>query len=91
LVDNRPGAGRVVGALAGATAAPDGHALTTTGRLDTIAHGIYHEVPFDIVDDSGHIVPVGGGPQWLVVDGRGGIDSWADLVARARRQPGKVG
>jgi tripartite-type tricarboxylate transporter receptor subunit TctC len=90
VIENKPGAGNIIGAQAGATAAPDGYTLTMTGMLNTIAQGIYEQVPFNIVTDFTHAVSIGGGAQWLVVNGSAGIDSFADLIAQAKRDPGKI-
>ena len=90
VIENKPGAGNIIGAQAGALAAPDGYTLTMTGMVNTIAQGIYDKVPFDIVTDFAHIAAIGGGAQWLVVNGQSRIDSLADLVAKARQAPGKI-
>lgn len=90
VVENRPSAGNIVGTQAGATAAPDGYTLTMTGMLNTIAHGMYDKVPFDIVKDFEHIGAIGEGAQWLVVRSDAGIASFQDLVQQAKREPGKI-
>jgi tripartite-type tricarboxylate transporter receptor subunit TctC len=89
-VDNRPSAGNIVGTQAGASAAPDGYTLTMTGMLNTIAQGMYENVPFDIVKDFEHIGPMGEGPQWLVARSDAGINSFQDLLQQAKREPGKI-
>jgi tripartite-type tricarboxylate transporter receptor subunit TctC len=90
VIENKPGAGNIIGTQAGATAAPDGYTLTATGMLNTIAQGMYEKVPFDIVNDFAHIAPVIGGAQWLVVNSDAGIDSLAGLIAQAKRAPGSL-
>lgn len=90
VVDNRPSAGNIVGTQAGAAAAPDGYTLTMTGMLNTIAQGMYPNVPFDIVNDFEHIGAIGEGAQWLVVRSDAGIASFQDLLQQAKREPGKV-
>ncbi|MFY9510964.1 MAG: tripartite tricarboxylate transporter substrate binding protein [Rubrivivax sp.] len=90
VIDNRPGAGNIIGTQAGATAAPDGYTLTMTGMVNTIAQGIYDKVPFSIVDDFAHVACIGGGVQWLVVHSQSGIRSFAELLDQARREPGKL-
>jgi tripartite-type tricarboxylate transporter receptor subunit TctC len=90
VVDNKPGAGNIIGAQAGATAAPDGYTLTMTGMVNTIAQGMYDNVPVNIVDDFTHIAMIGGGAQWLAVNSQSGIASFADLIARAKREPGTI-
>jgi len=88
IVENKPGAGNIVGTAAGAKAAPDGYTLTVTGMVNTMAASLYDNVPFDIVGDFTHIVSLGEGAQWLVVRSDTGIQSLADLLERARREPG---
>ena len=90
VIDNRPGAGNIIGAAAGAKSAPDGYTLTMTGMVNTIAASLYDNVPFDIVNDFSHIVSLGEGAQWLVVRSDAGIQSLAELVERARKEPGKL-
>jgi len=90
VIDNRPGAGNIIGTQAGAAAAPDGYTLTMTGMLSTIAQGIYQRVPFDIVADFAHIACIGGGEQWLVVNSQAGISTFSALIERARREPGNL-
>jgi tripartite-type tricarboxylate transporter receptor subunit TctC len=90
VIDNKPGAGNIIGTQAGATAAPDGYTLTMTGMLNTIAQGIYERVPFDIVADFAHIACIGGGEQWLVVNSQAGIANFPALIEQARREPGKL-
>lgn len=90
VIDNRPGAGNIIGGAAGAKAAPDGYTLTMTGMVNTIAASLYDNVPFDIVGDFTHIVSLGEGAQWLVVRSDAGINSFADLLDKARKEPGKL-
>lgn len=90
IVENKAGAGNIIGTQAGAVALPDGYTLTMTGMVTTIAQGMYDKVPFDIVADFSHIAAIGGSAQWLVVNSQSGIDSLADLIAKAKRDPGKI-
>ena len=90
VIDNRPSAGNIVGAQAGATAPADGYTLTMTGMVNTITAGLHDKLPFDIVGDFVHISAIGGGAQWLLARTEGGPASLADLLARARREPGKL-
>ncbi len=90
VIDNRPSAGNIVGTQAGATAAADGYTLTMTGMVNTITAGLHDKLPFDIVGDFVHISAIGGGAQWLLGRADGGITSFSDLLARAKREPGKL-
>ena len=89
VIDNRPGAGNIVGTAAAAKAAPDGYTLAMTGMVNTISDSLFDNVPYDINKDFVHIASLGEGPQWLVVRADLGINTLAKLVEEARRQPGK--
>lgn len=61
-----------------------------TGMLNTIAQSLYPNVGFDIVNDFAHVTVLGEGAQWLVVRPDLGVNTVAELVERARREPGKL-
>jgi tripartite-type tricarboxylate transporter receptor subunit TctC len=90
VVDNRPGAGNIVGTAVGARSAPDGYTVTMTGMLNTIAQTLYPSVGFDISSDFSHVSLLGEGAQWLVVRPDLGVNSFAELIERAKREPGKL-
>jgi tripartite-type tricarboxylate transporter receptor subunit TctC len=90
VIENKPGAGNIIGTQMGASAAPDGYTVTVTGMLNTIAQGLYDKVPFDIINDFVHVASVAGGAQWLVVNRDAGIDSLEAMLAQAKREPGKL-
>lgn len=90
VVENRPGAGNIVGTAAGAAAAPDGYTFVMTGMVNAIAASLFDNVPYDINKDFVHIGSLGEGPQWLVVRIDLGINSLAQLVGEAKTNPGKI-
>ena len=90
IVDNRPGAGNIVGTAAAAKSAPDGYTLAMTGMVNTISGALFDKVPYDLQKDFVHIGSLGEGPQWLVVRSDLGIGSLAQLLEEARRQPGRL-
>lgn len=91
VIDNRPSAGNIVGTQAAAASAPDGYTLVMTGMVNTITQGLHEKLPFDIVNDFVHISAIGEGAQCLVAGADSGIASLADVLARARREPEKLG
>ncbi|MEN9628225.1 MAG: hypothetical protein RJA10_1452 [Pseudomonadota bacterium] len=90
VIDNRPSAGNIIGTQAGAAAAPDGYTLTMTGMINTITVGLHDKLPYDIVGDFAHISAIGEGAQWLVTPADSGIRSVAELLSRAKAEPGKL-
>ena len=91
IVDNKPGAGSVIGAEFVAKAAPDGYTLMYTANVLPVLPGLYKNLPFDPVTDFTHISKVGTGGVALLVNPRVlPVKSLDELVARARAQPGKL-
>ena len=95
VVENRPGAGGNLGADAVAKSAPDG----TTILMGAVAtHAInpwlYAKMPYDALRDFTPITLVAVVPNVLVMNSetvaRLGISSTADLVAYAKKNPGKL-
>jgi tripartite-type tricarboxylate transporter receptor subunit TctC len=95
IVENRPGAGGNLGADAVAKAAPDGTTIVM-GAVATHAINpwLYAKLPYDPIRDFTPITGVAQVPNVLVmspeVANRLGIASVADLVAYAKRNPGKL-
>ncbi len=91
IVDNKPGAGSVIGSEFVAKAAPDGYTLMYNANLLPVLPGLYKNLPFDPVTDFTHISKVGTGGVALLVNPRVlPVKSLDEMVARARAQPGKL-
>jgi tripartite-type tricarboxylate transporter receptor subunit TctC len=95
VVENKPGAGGNIGADFVAKAAPDGTTLVM-GAVATHAINpwLYAHLPYDPIRDFTPITGVARVPNVLVMTpetaSRLGIASVADLVAYARKNPGKL-
>jgi tripartite-type tricarboxylate transporter receptor subunit TctC len=86
FVENRAGAGGLIGTAATAQAAPDGYTLTTSSTAyHVIAPAISPNPGFDPMKDFTHIAYIGGPPNVFVTNPALGVRSLADLVALGRR------
>jgi tripartite-type tricarboxylate transporter receptor subunit TctC len=90
-IDNRAGAGGVVGAETVVRAPPDGHTLLfSSNTAFSVTPAIKKNLSFDVKKDIAVVSPAARGPQVLVVRATLGVGSLAELLARARREPGKL-
>ncbi|MBL8385656.1 MAG: tripartite tricarboxylate transporter substrate binding protein [Burkholderiales bacterium] len=87
VVDNRPGAGGIIGADAVAKAPADGYTLLFTANNFIITPSLYAKVPFRIPDDFTSIGLVGRADNLLVASAATGIRNLGELVARAKASP----
>ena len=91
LIDNRPGAGGVLGAQIGVRAAPDGYTLLATGLGPlVIATGLSPTQPYDALRDFTHIALLGGPPAVLVVPNESPIRDLDGFISYARAQPARL-
>lgn len=90
VVDNRPGAGTVLGTDAGAKAAPDGYTLVVVGFPLVVNQYVYPKLPYDTKKDFAPVILGGQTPNLLLVRADSPIKSMADLIANAKANPGKL-
>jgi tripartite-type tricarboxylate transporter receptor subunit TctC len=91
IIDNRPGAGGVIGSQIVAKAQPDGHTLLLTGTAFSLAPTIYHgKLAFDPVKDFAPVAQVALTANALVVHPSLPARSVKELIAMARSQPGRI-
>jgi tripartite-type tricarboxylate transporter receptor subunit TctC len=87
LVENRTGAGGVIGTAAVAKALPDGYTLLANGSAHTIAPALYKNLSYDPVRDFAPVVAIGSTPSVLVVSPASGMKTAGDLVSAAKARP----
>jgi tripartite-type tricarboxylate transporter receptor subunit TctC len=87
-VENRGGAGGLIGAASVAAAEPDGYSLVVSGiASNVIAPAISPKPPFDPMRDFTHIAYLGGPPVVLIVHPSLSVGSYKDFLAFAKRAP----
>lgn len=91
VVDNRPGAGTVIGSDLVAHAPPDGYTLLFgTGGGTFLAPLMLPKVPYDPLRDFAPVAMLVISPQVLVVHPSVPANSVADLIALAKSKPGAL-
>jgi tripartite-type tricarboxylate transporter receptor subunit TctC len=90
VIENRAGAGGVLGAEVVARAAPDGYTLLVTSISHTINPSVRKSLPFDAVRDFAPVTLIMDAPNFLVVHPSLPAKSVKELVAIARARPGQI-
>ena len=91
IVENRPGAGTVIGASYVAKAEPDGYTLLmVTPTPMAINVRVHKELPYDPVRDFVPLVMVAAAPFVLIVNPDLPVRSVKELIAYAKERPGKL-
>jgi tripartite-type tricarboxylate transporter receptor subunit TctC len=91
IIDNKPGQGGSIGAAAAAKAAPDGYTLllSATAPLTVNSH-LYSKLPYETLRDFAPIGLHSWLPYALVVNANAKINTFEDLMARAKAEPNKL-
>jgi tripartite-type tricarboxylate transporter receptor subunit TctC len=90
IVENRPGAIGTIGLHAVAKAVPDGYTLGLIASPFVAAPGLLAKVPYDTERDLAPVILIDRHYSILVVAAGTGVNTVADLVARAKAAPGTL-
>lgn len=90
VVDNRPGAGSVIGTDAVAKAAPDGYTLLLMSNAHTVNETLIPTKPFQLMRDFVAVAPINYSDLVLVANPAVPASTVGALIAQAKAQPGKV-
>jgi tripartite-type tricarboxylate transporter receptor subunit TctC len=89
VVDNRTGAGTIIGTEIAAQAAPDGYTLLMATPPLAVNPALYDKVPYDLERDFAAVTNVAGSSNLLVVHPGVPAQSVKDLIAILKSNPGK--
>ena len=90
VVENRPGAGAIIGMDAVAKAAPDGYTLLLGSNSLSLNKSLYSKLPFDLDRDFAPVILITRIPNVLVVHPSVPANTVNELVALAKASPGKL-
>jgi tripartite-type tricarboxylate transporter receptor subunit TctC len=90
VIENRPGAGGSIAAVAVSRAPADGTMLLVHSSGYAINAALNPALPYDPRKDLVDVAPLGSQPMLLVVSPASGIASVRDLIAAAKAKPGEL-
>ncbi len=90
IVDNKPGAGSVIGTDIAAKSAADGYTLLMMSNTHTVNESLLPNKPFNLMKDFTAVAPVNSSGLLLVVHPSVQVKSVGELIQFAKANPGKL-
>ena len=90
VIDNKPGAGTIIGTDLVAKSPPDGYNIVIASFAHAVNPSLQPKLPFSTDKDFAPIVLIGRGPNVLVVRTDSPHKSVRDIIAAAKAAPGKL-
>ncbi len=90
VVENKPGAGTVIGSNFVAKSAPDGYTILVAQFPFSANPYLYKALPYDTLKAFTPVILAGRSPMVLVVNSNSPIKTTGDLLALAKSKPGSV-
>ncbi|MBV7483683.1 tripartite tricarboxylate transporter substrate binding protein [Bordetella sp. BOR01] len=87
VIENRPGAGAIIGTQAVVNAPPDGYTLLMTAGTLAVSPTAYSDLPYDVVKDLAPITLVGSSPYILAVRASLPAQNVQELINLAKEKP----
>jgi len=90
VVENRPGAGSLIGTDAVAKSAPDGYTLLLMSNTHTVNESLFASKPYELMRDFAPVAPINYSDLVLVTRPTLEAGSTADLLKMAKARPGDL-
>jgi tripartite-type tricarboxylate transporter receptor subunit TctC len=90
VVDNRPGAGGIIGSRIVATSSPDGYTLLSISAAHVATPAVRANPGFDTVKDFAGVTIMANAAYYLVVPPSLEVKTVRDLIALAKARPGQL-
>jgi tripartite-type tricarboxylate transporter receptor subunit TctC len=89
-IDNKPGAGALIGTEVVAKAAPDGYTLLMMSNTHTVNETLFAKRPYELMRDLIPVAPVNSSDLVMVVHPSVPAKTLQEFIALAKAQPGKL-
>src|SRR5258708_19105027 len=90
VIENKPSAGGIIAAQEVARAAPDGYTLLLINNGTAVSRALFKSLPYDPDKDFAMISSLGFFPLVILTDPKTKLKSVADIIADAKKNPGKM-
>src|SRR4051794_1124899 len=90
IIENKPGAGTIIGTQAVATSEPDGYTLLMGTFANAVNPSLNPKLPYDAHKDFAPVSLVARSFNIVVVNPKSPLQSVADLIAAAKAEPNKM-
>lgn len=90
IIENKAGAGTIVGTQAVVTSEPDGHTLLMGTFASAVNSSLVAKLPYDVNRDLAPVALVARAFNIVVVNPKSPLKSVGDLIAAAKAEPGKL-
>jgi tripartite-type tricarboxylate transporter receptor subunit TctC len=90
VVENRPGAGAIIGTEAVAKSAPDGYTLLVMSNTHTTNESLIPSRPYQLMRDFVPVSPINESDVMMVVNPKVGVKNLKEFIALAKSKPGQL-
>jgi tripartite-type tricarboxylate transporter receptor subunit TctC len=90
IVENRPGAGAVIGTVEVAKAAPDGYTLLVMSNTHTVNESLNPKRNYELMRDFVPVSPINESDVMMVVNPGIGVKNVKEFIALAKSKPGQL-
>jgi tripartite-type tricarboxylate transporter receptor subunit TctC len=90
IVENKPGAGAVIGTDVVAKSPPDGYTLLLMSNTHTVNETLVANKPYDLERDFVAVAPINSSDLVLVANPKVGVGNVHDVLKLAKEKPGKL-
>jgi len=90
VIENRPGAGAIIGTDAVAKSAPDGYTLLVMSNTHTTNESLRPNQPYQLMRDFAPITPINSSDLLMVAHPSVGAKTLKDFIALAKAKPGQL-